>query len=249
MSWRIHYVASVASTNAMAKELADAGEPEGTVVLADEQVSGRGRSGRAWFSPPGLGVWASIILRPSFDAKRLAGLGIATAVGIADTLGREFGVDAGVKWPNDILGGGRKLGGILVEADQVAGDKIESAVVGIGINVNIGPDGFPEDLRATATSLAILAERPADRLGVLRAALAAFEDTYERYAREGAAAVRDRWRELSATLGRIIDIEDAGRRVSGRAVDLSPDGALVLENTDGRAVEIWHGNVVAIRSA
>lgn len=244
---RVHYLASVASTNATARGLVDAGEPEGTVVLADEQAEGRGRSGRAWFSPSGLGVWASIVVRPELDAKRVAGLGIATAVAIADALGREFGIDAWVKWPNDILGGGRKLGGILVEAGQVAGDRIESAVIGIGVNVGIGRDGFPEELRTSATSLAILAGRPVERLPVLRAVLSAFEGVYGRYAREGAASVRGRWREISTTLGRVIEVEDAGRAVVGTVTDLSPEGALVIQAADGRSVEVWHGDIVSIR--
>jgi len=244
---RIRYLASVVSTNAAAKELADAGEPDGTVVLADEQTGGRGRSGRDWFSPSGLGVWASIIVRPGLDAKRLAGLGIATAVALADAMGRDFGIDARVKWPNDILAGGRKLGGILVEAAQVAGDTIESAVVGIGVNVGIEPDAFPEELRATATSLATVAGRPIDRLLVLETVLSAFKGAYGRYAAEGAESARERWRDLSTTLGRVIEIEDAGRVVAGTVIDLSSEGALVLEGADGRAVEVWHGNVVAIR--
>jgi len=244
---RVHYLGSVASTNATARGLVDAGELDGTVVLADEQAEGRGRSGRSWFSPSGLGVWASIIVRPELDAKRLAGLGIATAVAIADALGREFGIDARVKWPNDILGGGRKLGGILVEAGQVAGDRIESAVVGIGINVAIGRDEFPEELRTAATSLATLAGRPIGRLPVLRAALSAFEGVYERYAAEGAASVRGRWREISTTLGRVIEVETAGRSIVGTVTDLSPEGALVIQAPDGRSVEVWHGDVVPIR--
>jgi BirA family biotin operon repressor/biotin-[acetyl-CoA-carboxylase] ligase len=247
VSWRIHYFASVPSTNARAKELADAGEPEGTVVLADEQTEGRGRSGRTWYSPPRLGIWASIVLRPSVEAKRLAGLGIVAAVGIADALGRDLGFDPGVKWPNDILAGGRKLGGVLVEAGQVAGESIESAIVGIGINVNIGPDAFPEELRATATSLSIVAGRLIDRLRVLGIALAAFEGTYERYVKEGTWAARERWRELSTTLGRVIEIEDQGQAVSGQVIDLSPEGALVLKGADGAPVEVWHGDVVAVQ--
>ncbi len=245
---RVHDLASVASTNVAARELANAGEPDGTVVLADEQTGGRGRAGRAWFSPPGLGVWASIVLRPKLDAKRVAGIGIASAVGIADALRRGFGIEARVKWPNDILAGGRKLGGVLVEAGQVAGDTIESAVVGIGVNVSVGPDDFPEELRATATSLATVAGRPIGRLDVLRVVLSAFEDAYGRHARDGAASVRERWRDLSTTLGKAIEAGEAGRVVAGRVVDLSPEGALVLEDAGGRTVEIWYGDVAVIRS-
>lgn len=247
MGRRIHYFASIESTNAIAKELADAGEPHGTIVLADEQVGGRGRSGRGWFSPAGGGVWASIIVRPSLDAERLAGLGIAIAVALASELGRAFGFDAKVKWPNDILAGGLKLGGILVEAGQVAGDTIESAVVGIGLNVDIAPGDFPAELRGKATSLTAVAGATIDRLVVLRTALEAFDAAYERYATGGAASARDRWRALSTTLGRAVEIETAGRTVAGTVTDLSPEGALVIENTDGRTVEIWHGDVTAIR--
>jgi BirA family biotin operon repressor/biotin-[acetyl-CoA-carboxylase] ligase len=246
---RIQRLASVASTNAVAKELAGAGEPEGTVVLADEQTGGRGRSGRGWYSPPGGGVWASVIVRPGLEARRIAGLGIATAVGLAHALVREFGIDAKVKWPNDILAGGRKLGGILVEAGQVAGDVIESAVVGVGLNVDIEPAAFPEELRVTATSLSTIAGRPIGRGRTLEVVLDAFDETYDRYVKEGAASIRERWRALSTTLGRAIEIAEADRVIAGTVVDLSPEGALVLEDADGRVVEIWHGDVTAIRPA
>jgi BirA family biotin operon repressor/biotin-[acetyl-CoA-carboxylase] ligase len=236
VGWRIHYFASVTSTNAVAKELADAGEPEGTVVLADEQTGGRGRSGRAWFSPARLGVWASIVVRPSLEARRLAGLGIATAVAVADALGRAYGFDARVKWPNDILAGGRKLGGILVEAGQVAGDLVESAVVGVGLNVAIAPGGFPEELRPVATSLSTVAGRSVDRLEALRLVLEAFDAAYDHYASQGAASARARWRELSTLLGRAVEIETAGGTAAGMVIDLSPEGALVIERADGREV-------------
>jgi BirA family biotin operon repressor/biotin-[acetyl-CoA-carboxylase] ligase len=246
---RIHYFASVASTNAIAKELADAGEPEGTVVLADEQTGGRGRSGRAWFSPAGLGVWASIVVRPSLESRRLAGLGIATAVAIADALGRIYSFGARVKWPNDILVDGKKLGGILVEAGQIAGDVVESAVVGVGLNVAIEPDVFPEELRSLATSLSTVVGRPVDRLDALRVVLEAFDAAYDRYPSEGAASARGRWRELSVLLGRAVEIGTADGVTVGTVIDLSPEGALVLEGAHGRPVEIWHGDVVAIRQA
>jgi BirA family biotin operon repressor/biotin-[acetyl-CoA-carboxylase] ligase len=249
VAWRVHYFASVVSTNAVARELADAGEPEGTIVLADEQVGGRGRSGREWFSPKGCGVWASIIVRPSVDARRLAGLGIVTAVAVASALGREFGVAARVKWPNDILAGGRKLGGILVEAGQVAGEAVESAVVGIGLNVDVAPGAFPEELRGSAGSLAAVAGRSIDRLAVLRVTLEAFDVAYGRYTEEGAAPFRESWRTLSMTLGRVVEIEASGRTVTGTVSDLSPEGALILEGADGRTVEIWHGDVRAVRPA
>jgi BirA family biotin operon repressor/biotin-[acetyl-CoA-carboxylase] ligase len=249
VSWRIHYFASVVSTNEVAKKLAEAGEPGGTVVLADEQTGGRGRSGRAWFSPAGGGVWASIVVRPSLEARRLAGLGIAIAVAVADALERAYGIGARVKWPNDVLAGGKKLGGVLVEAGQVAGDVVESAVVGIGLNVDIAPDGFPPDLRGTATSLATVTGRAVDRLEALRVVLEAFDAAYERYASGGGASARERWRELSTLLGHVVEIETTGRSTSGTVIDLSLEGALLVESADGRTVEVWHGDVVAIRRA
>ena len=238
----VHHYSTVVSTNSVCWELAARCESEGTLVLADEQTGGRGWAGRSWHSPSGLGVWASILLAPGLPAGRVAPLSIVTALSAAKALWDSAGVRAGIKWPNDIVAGGRKLGGVLVESGEAVGDPIETAVVGIGIDVGQEPSDFPAELRDTATSVRMLTGEPADRDGTLAAFLTQFEDDYRTFVVEGFQSMRERWRGLSTTLGRHIQIASAGATREGRVVDISHEGALVIEE-DGRLVEIWHGDV------
>jgi BirA family biotin operon repressor/biotin-[acetyl-CoA-carboxylase] ligase len=152
-------LASCLSTNDEAKRLARQGAPGGTAVVADEQTAGRGTRGRLWHSPPGLGLYLSIILRPPIPD--LAGLPLRAAVAVRDAVRDATGIAAEVKPPNDLVFGERKLGGILCES-AFAGGEPEFAIVGVGLNVGHGPGDFPPDLAATAVSLRIIADRRID---------------------------------------------------------------------------------------
>ena len=253
----VHYLRSAGSTSIELKALAREGAAVGTVVLADEQTGGRGRSGRTWFSPDRMGVWMSVLLRCELPADKLAPLSIATAVSVAGALRGLTGLDVRVKWPNDLLVGGRKLGGLLVESMQTAGEDVRSAVLGIGLNVNLTEDDFPAELAGSATSLRLALGRPVARLDVLRATLLALEKCFERYEREGIAGFRERWRELSSTLGREVMVAPgaantqeqgaAGERLNqsatGTVTDLAESGALVIQDAAGERREIWFGDV------
>ncbi len=254
----VHYLRSVSSTSTELKALARDGAAAGTVVLADEQTGGRGRSGRTWFSPDGLGVWMSVLLRCELPAERLAPLSVAAAVSVADALRELTGLDVRVKWPNDLLVGGRKLGGLLVESMQTAGERVVSAVLGIGLNVGLTEDDLPAELVGTATSLQLAWRRPVARLDVLRATLLALEECFERYEREGIAGFRERWRELSSTLGREVTVtpraagtppaqdaigEGSDQSVTGTVTDLAESGALVIQDEAGATREIWFGDI------
>ena len=262
----IHYLRSVGSTSTELKALAREGAVPGTVVLADEQTGGRGRSGRTWFSPDGMGVWMSVLLACDASAERLAPLSVAAAVSVAGALRELSGLDVRVKWPNDLLVGGRKLGGFLVESVQTAGEKVVSAVLGIGLNVSLTEDDLPAELAGAATSLQLAAGRPVARLDVLRATLLALEECFERYEREGIAGFRERWRELSSTLGREVTVtssaadtqpgqRDDGERpggsatrtvsgsVTGTVTDLAESGALVIRDEAGATRKIWFGDI------
>jgi len=254
----IHYLRTVDSTSNKLKALAREGAAVGTVVLADEQTGGRGRSGRTWFSPAGLGVWMSVLLESGTPAERLAPLSIAAAVSVADALRELTGLDVQVKWPNDLLFGGRKLGGLLVESMQTAGEKVSSAVLGIGLNVSLTEDDLPAELAGTATSLQLELGRPVERLDVLRATLRALERCFEQYEREGIGGFRERWRKLSSTLGREVTVAPraanappvhggAGERLdqstTGIVTDLAESGALVIQDEAGATREIWFGDI------
>ncbi len=239
----VHYIASVDSTNAVLRKMGERGALEGTVVVADEQTAGRGRAGRSWFSPPGVGLWLSVLLAPRLPPRELAPLSMVTAVSVADSLRRDFGIDGRVKWPNDVMAGGRKLGGILLESLQGAGGPVERLVVGIGLNVNLEAADLPPEIAATAVSMRTLLLRPVSRLEVLKTILDAFDADWARFQAGGFEAFHDRYVELSTVLGKRIEVASDAETIAGTAVEITPDGALVVEDGQGGRTEIWHGDV------
>lgn len=220
---RIEYLAAVGSTNEVAKRLAREGAAEGTIVVAEEQTAGKGRLGRSWASPPGAGIWLSVLLRPDGPAHHTPRLTLVAAVAVAEAVREVTGLAAGIKWPNDLQLGGRKFCGILTELEAEM-ERVAFVVVGIGINVNHVPDAF----RPGATSLAEEMGRPVKRAPLIGAVLRAFERWYGRPFPE----VLGRWKELSVTLGREITVLPfaGGEPLYGRAVDLDEEGALLVES-------------------
>jgi BirA family transcriptional regulator, biotin operon repressor / biotin---[acetyl-CoA-carboxylase] ligase len=233
---------SIGSTNDRARDLLAAPDGDGRVVVAEEQTAGRGRRGRDWLSPPGLNLLVSVALRPRLAAVDAWQLGLAAALAASDACAGLAPV--ALKWPNDLVGGGdaRKLGGLLVET-MADGDRLSGAVVGVGINANWRRAAMPADLRGTATSLADLAGAPVDRVVLLGRLLAALEAELE--AIEAGRSPLERYRARCSTLGRAVTVATADRTIIGRAVDLDPAGALVVEAGDGRHV-ISSGEVVRV---
>jgi len=244
----LHLFERVGSTNDVARSLAEGGAPAGTAVIAEEQVAGRGRGGRHWVSPPGLGIWLSVVLRPeSLPAPGLlplrVGLAAAAALGAYARPGR-----VEVKWPNDLQVAGRKLGGILCEGSWEAG-RPSFVVAGIGINAVHASDDFPEDLRSGATSLRIASGWGAPRAEVagalvraLDALPARFGDTFSRGEMEDMEA-RD------ALRGREVRVTEAGAAPrEGVAFGVSRDGALRLRLATGETVEVRSGTVRPVDS-
>ena len=151
MGSEIHSYKSIGSTNEVARRLAEAGAPEGAIVIAEKQTRGRGRLGRTWHSVSGQGLYFSLILRPKTDFSRLPALSMVAALSICRAI-EKYGLKAEIKWPNDCLLDGKKVAGILVELSAEL-DRVDYAIMGIGINVNHRADDFPSSLRSTATSL------------------------------------------------------------------------------------------------
>ncbi len=239
----MHYNPSVESTNRDAKALAYHGAPDGTIVVAEEQTGGKGRLDRTFYSPRGKGIWFSIILRPKFLPHDAPKCTLMTAVAIAEAMNR-FNLRAEIKWPNDIMHDGRKLVGILTEITGEMG-KITYVVIGIGINVNISRDEFPEELRDVATSLSELNGAPLSRVDFLRAVLEEFDKLYREVNDSGFGEILNRWRKYNVTLGkkvRVISAGDGGETFNGKAVDLDADGALIVETADGRRT-VYAGDV------
>ncbi len=223
----------VGSTNDRARELADAGAGEGTTVIARVQTGGRGRHGRRWVSPAG-GLWMSVVLRPGLPVPQWPLAGFAAALAAADAVQEVAGVSAGLKWPNDLVVAGRKLGGVLVEAAGSA------AVVGVGVNADIDPDALPADLRRTATTLRALTGTGVDLAALAARLLEHFEEYYGLLHQDPAAVVAA-WRRRSVTLGQPVRTT-GGREVEGVAEDVDGTGALLVR-TEAGLVRVVAGEV------
>ncbi|EKU71880.1 biotin--[acetyl-CoA-carboxylase] ligase [Selenomonas sp. F0473] len=224
---------AVDSTNLIAKDLAHAGAEDGTVVVAESQGTGRGRLERRFFSPPGKGIWVSILLRPSFLPQEAPKCTLMAAVAVARAM-EKFSLRAEIKWPNDILHDGKKLVGILTEMSAEM-DRVNYVVIGIGINVNIAAEDFPEELRDIATSLMQMKGEPLPRVAFLQELLRAIDALYAEVQREGFAPVLAAWRTYAVTLGRPVRvIGTAGDHFDGVAADIDEEGALLIDTPSGR---------------
>lgn len=227
------------STNSVALALAALDAPEGSIVVADYQTAGRGRQRRAWVAPPGTSLLVSILLRPNCPPERVPQLSLVSGVAVREALAL-FGVETHLKWPNDLLLHGKKVGGILLEASSIPGrDPI--VVVGLGLNVHQERQDFPPDLRNRATSLAIESAHPIDRTDLLKLVLASLDRWYATYLRDGFAPVREAWLEGARGLGQRVRLD--GQAVAGRVVDLASDGSLILEVDGRRRVQVRAGEI------
>ena len=240
----LHWFEELGSTNDRARELAEEGAEHGEVVIAEAQTAGRGRRGRAWLSPPRKNLYFSIVLRPELPPARAPELTLVASVAICEAL-RQAGVAAGIKWPNDLLASGRKIGGILTEL-AAEPDRVSWAVLGVGLNVNARPEDFPEAMRAEATSVLIERGQPAPRALLAAACFTAVEDWVDRHAEEGFGPVREAWRERSVTLGREVAVTVEGREIRGTAEDIDETGALLVRGRAG-VERIVSGDVTLLR--
>jgi BirA family biotin operon repressor/biotin-[acetyl-CoA-carboxylase] ligase len=238
---------AIASTNDKAKELALRGAEEGTLVLADCQTAGRGRLDRHWFSPPGLGLYASFILRPRVPAERAFGASMAAGLAVTTAAaGQHVQSAVGLKWPNDVMAEGKKLAGTLAEIG-VQGGLVEWCVIGIGVNVNHSPNDFPTDLRDRAISLRQLCHRRVDRLPFLLELADSLWSWYSRFLTGGIPALLPEWRRRSTLLGRTVRVETAGESYVGTALDLEADGSLRIRLESGTEEVLTAGDVSLVQ--
>lgn len=244
---RVELHEELASTQERARELARESAPHGTLVVSKVQRGGWGRQRRRWESPAG-GLWMSLVLRPRLSARFAARVTQAAAVGVAKAL-REFGVEARIKWPNDLLldvdgdAGGRKVCGILAEASASHGGALDFVILGVGLNANVDP----EDLGVTDREVATLRSelgRDVDLVELLGAILRCLSAELEQIG--DFSAILEGWREFDCTLGRRVQVRGLGTVVEGEALDLSPEGALILKTRDG-VVEVIEGEIEQLR--
>ena len=228
--FRLCHHAAIGSTNDEAKALARAGAADGTLVWADEQTAGRGRRGRIWLSPPG-NLYLSLVLRPGVAPARAAQLGFVAALGLGDALAPLLGaLPLRYKWPNDLLVGGRKLAGILLESETSVSDHVDFVVVGIGFNIV----SAPEDVEFPATSLAAQGIAGVTPPVLLEGFARHFAGWARRWRAEGFAPVRAAWLRAASGLGERVSVRLERNTLVGRFQDLDEDGALVLDAAEGR---------------
>ncbi|CAA9249932.1 MAG: hypothetical protein AVDCRST_MAG77-2126 [uncultured Chloroflexi bacterium] len=243
---RIVYLETTGSTNDDARRLAVAGEAEGTVVLADEQTAGRGRSGKSrWLTPAGTSVALSVFLRPPLPPDRLPLLSMLAGVAVVQAVHASTGVRCRLKWPNDVMVGDLKLGGILVET-ALAGAVVAYAIAGVGLNGNVGAASlgpFP-DTALRPTSLQDQAGSPVSREAVVTALLQSLDPLYEDLLGGRHAIIRERYVASLDTLGRRVVVLDlSGGRAEGIAEDIAESGALIVRLPDATRREFAHGEV------
>lgn len=236
----IQYFDTIGSTNTYAKELAAQGAPHGTVLIADRQTGGRGRMGRTFQSPGGMGVYMTVLLRPQCQPQELMHLTCATAVAACDAVEKVTGLRPGIKWTNDLVCGGRKLAGILTEL--VVLPREWAAVVGIGINCCQAEMDFPEEIRHMAGSLAMVTGQPIDRANLAAALIQALHRMDETLL-TGKEEMLDRYRRNCVTLGKDISILRSDEVRYGHALSVDGDGALVVRFTDGHIEAVSSGEV------
>ena len=235
----------VESTNTEANRLAREDAPEGTLIVANAQTRGRGRLGRSWVSPPGSGLYLSIILRPSCSPDWFPRLTLTAGVAVASAI-QETGMRPQLKWPNDILIADRKVGGILTEAvfDK---KRINFVILGIGINVNTERDELPISVRSLATSLRLSLGKPLSRTHLLQSLLHQLEQWYEFFRAGAFETILETWCEFDTTLGRVVEVFLPERRIVGVAETLESDGTLLVRDKRGCLHRIVAGDVVHCR--
>ncbi|MGI6485111.1 MAG: biotin--[acetyl-CoA-carboxylase] ligase [Tepidanaerobacteraceae bacterium] len=235
----IYYFTVLDSTNEYAKKVASEGAPHGALVVSEEQLKGRGRMGRKWISPKDGGLWFSSVLRPDFAPYEAPKLTILSAVAVAEAIRSETGLAAVIKWPNDVLIGGKKVCGILTELSSEI-DVINHIIVGIGLNVN---NVIPKELAPGAVSLKQIKKEHIDRVGLFAALLKSFETYYETAMNDGFFTIFQKWRSLCCNLGKRVKVMGRSGSFCGTALDINDYGALLVETEGKKVVEVLSGDV------
>ncbi|MCR4438373.1 MAG: biotin--[acetyl-CoA-carboxylase] ligase [bacterium] len=236
------FFSSVASTNEVARELAQRGAPHGYLVSACAQTAGRGRAGRTWYSAPGAGLWFSLVLRPTLAPQRCGLISLAAALAVAEAIAKITGIKAQLKWPNDVLVAGKKLCGILAETELI-GDRLKFAVLGVGINTNRAhAQRMPRHIQATATWLSDHTSTLPDEMALLASILGAVEKRWEELEAGHLARLLRAWRTRCMHLGKPVRIVEPHSTLQGVAEDIAEDGALLLRTASGELRAIVAGD-------
>ena len=238
MGHNIHFYEEVESTNDTAKKFVD-DAVEGTVIIAEHQTAGRTRKRAEWISPKG-GIYMTIILRPEVTLLEASKLTIVTGVAIAKTLYDKFNINVGIKWPNDLLIGSKKISGILTEA-VTDKDRLKAVLVGIGVDVNIKDEDIPEEIQKIVTSVKKETQIEFNRAAIMKEFFAIFEELYDDFKKGNFKEIVSEWRRLSSTTGNRVKVYNHGKAITGDAVGITNNGALIVETDDGKLEKIISG--------
>ncbi len=245
----VEYFDILDSTNNFAKRLAVEGCAEGTTVVAGQQTAGRGRLGRGWESPANKGIYITVVLRPPMAPQETQILTLAAAVAVAKGISTASGIPTGIKWPNDLVIGGRKVCGILAEMSSEA-ESVNYIVLGIGINYSQGVKEFPEELRNKAISLRMASEdakagksKDISRLALIRSVLCELDECYQLVLNGLHDEILDMWKEHSVTIGREVCFTIRDVEYYGTAVGITEDGKLSVDCSDGVRRDLLSGEV------
>ncbi|MEH7109315.1 biotin--[acetyl-CoA-carboxylase] ligase [Bacillus sp. JJ1764] len=238
----IYYQETVDSTQKIANQLASSDSPEGTVVIAEEQKSGKGRMNRKWHSPKYTGIWMSLILRPNIQLIKAPQLTLLTAVAIVQAIEETTGIVPEIKWPNDLLVNGKKITGILTEL-QAEADRIHSIIIGMGINVNQKKEDFPEDIQKIASSLYIEKGETVSRANLIRNICKHFEKLYIIYLNQGFLPIKILWESYAVSIGRTIRARTITNVIEGKALGITDEGVLKLEDSSGTIHHVYSADI------
>ena len=241
----LHWFDSIGSTNDEARILAQKGAPHGTVLIAGHQSGGKGRMGRSFHSPAGVGIYMTMILRPNCLPGQLMHLTCATAVAMCDAIEQATGLRPGIKWTNDLVCGKRKLGGILTALGLTPKGMTDYCIIGIGINCCQITEDFPEDIRDMAGSLAMVTGMPIDRASVAAAMMEALH-RMDKTLLTGVDPMLDRYRQDCITLGQDVVLIRGDEKRYGHALTVDDAGALVVRFADG-SVEAVNSGEISVR--
>jgi BirA family transcriptional regulator, biotin operon repressor / biotin---[acetyl-CoA-carboxylase] ligase len=243
---KLYYYPETGSTNDEAYRLGLDGAEEGTVVIAGRQTKGKGRLARSWHSPAGSNIYTSLILRPHLPPAAAPQISLVAGVAVADVLEQYCAGKVELKWPNDVLIAGKKVCGILAQM-KMSGSAVDFVVLGIGINVNIGADQFPEDIWKIATSLAVSTGSEIYRPELIISLYENLAKWYKKLLQNGFAAVKEKWLSLAPMIGQNVQVMFRDEVVSGRALDLDDDGSLIILTAKNEKLKISAGDATILK--
>lgn len=241
MGRQIRYFSRIDSTNQYAKRIAEEGAADGTLVIADEQTAGKGRSGRTWVTPPGEAIAFTLLLRPKLSPGRISMVTLVMGLAVVNAVNKLYDLHAGIKWPNDVVINGRKLCGILTEMSAEV-EHVHYIVIGVGINANL--TSFPQELSQIATSLKLELGRDVSRAGLIAAVMEEFERLYAEFERQGdLGSVMQEYNDLCLNAGNKVRVLDPNGEYTGVSHGINAMGELLVETEDSQIREVYAGEV------